>query len=143
VALKNKGEFMAEYEVNPGYSGMETEFRDDLNNLGSLVHQANAKWWQDLKTGQPIERNKGEMLMLMVSEIAEAMEGIRKDLMDDKLPNRKMVEVELADLLIRVFDFCGGFGYDLGGSFVDKMRYNATRKDHSHEERLKPNGKKF
>ena len=37
--------------------------------------------------------------MLIVSEIAEAMEGERKDLMDDKLPHRKMAEVELADAL--------------------------------------------
>ncbi len=40
------------------------------------------------------------------------MEGERKDLMDDKLPHRKMAEVELADALIRIFDYAGAYGYD-------------------------------
>lgn len=81
--------------------------------------------------------------MLMVSEIAEAMEGERKDLMDDKIPSRKMAEVELVDVLIRVFDYAGGFDYDLQGAFEEKMIFNATRKDHSHEARKGDGGKKF
>ena len=81
--------------------------------------------------------------MLIVSEIAEAMEGERKDLMDDKLPHRKMAEVELADALISIFDYAGATKYDLGGAFVEKMEYNAHREDHKHENRLKPGGKKF
>ena len=81
--------------------------------------------------------------MLIVSEIAEAMEGERKSLMDDKLPHRPMAEVELADAVIRIFDYAAGFGYDLGGAYVEKMEYNRTRADHTTEERLKPNGKKF
>jgi len=81
--------------------------------------------------------------MLMVSEIAEAMEGERKDLMDDKLPHRKMAEVELADTLIRIFDYAGGFGYDVGGAMVDKLAYNAQRADHKPENRAGENGKKF
>jgi hypothetical protein len=54
-----------------------------------------------------------------------------------------MAEVELADALIRIFDYAGGFGYDIGGAFVEKMAYNATRADHTAAERLKENGKKF
>ena len=38
-----------------------------------------AGWHTDLETGELIERNKAEMLMLIVSEVAEAMEGVRKD----------------------------------------------------------------
>jgi hypothetical protein len=48
-----------------------------------------------------------------VSELSEALEGHRKDLMDDKLPHRKMVEVELVDFLIRAFDMAGGYGWDI------------------------------
>ena len=114
-----------------------------LNELAKEVHIANKKWWTNPATGEPIERNRAEMLMLIVSEIAEAMEGERKNLMDDKLPHRPMAEVELADAVIRIFDFCGGLGYDLGGAYVEKMAYNAVRKDHTAAERLKPNGKKF
>jgi len=114
-----------------------------LNELAKQVHEANKKWWTDPATGKPIQRNRAEMLMLIVSELAEAMEGERKDLMDDKLPHRKMAEVEIADALIRLLDYVGGLEYDLGGAYVEKMAYNAIRKDHTAEERLKENGKKF
>lgn len=82
-----------------------------LNRLAKRVHAQNVKagWWSDLKTGKRIDRNPGELLMLVVTELAEAVEGIRKNLMDDKLPHRKMEEVELADAVIRLLDFVGGF----------------------------------
>jgi len=114
-----------------------------LNDYRDQCHAANQKWWTDVHTGFPISRNKGELLMLMVSEIAEAMEGERKDLMDDKIPSRKMAEVELVDAIIRIFDYAGGFGYDLQGAFEDKLKFNASRKDHSHEARKQVGGKKF
>lgn len=116
---------------------------NNLNELASTVHKANAKWWQDIETGEPIKRNKGELLMLIVSEIAEAMEGERKDLMDDKLPHRKMAEVELVDALIRILDYSAGFGYDLQGAFNEKMAFNVVRKDHTHEARRIAGGKQF
>src|SRR5271168_4098252 len=75
-----------------------------LNKLQSIIHDDNRKWWVDLNTGIVKARNIPEMLMLVVSEVAEAMEGDRKDLMDDKLPHRKMLEVELADAVIRILD---------------------------------------
>ena len=108
--------------------------KENLNGLSQYCHKANEKWWQDPVTKERINRNKGELLMLIVSEVAEAMEGERKNLKDDKLPHRPMAEVELADALIRIFDYAGAFGYDLGGAFVEKMAFNATRKDHTHEE---------
>lgn len=72
-------------------------------------------------------RNKGEMLALIHSEVSEALEGLRKGLMDDHLPDRPMVECELADVVIRCLDMAGGFGWDLGGAIVAKMRFNAGR----------------
>lgn len=115
----------------------------DLNKLSQKVHQANIKWWQDINTGEPIKRNKGELLALVHSEISECLEGERKNLMDDKLPHRKMAEVELADAIIRILDYAGGFGYDLQGAFDEKMAYNATREDHKHEARRIAGGKQF
>ena len=115
----------------------------NLNELAQVVHAANIKWWRDVDTGEPIERNKGELLALIHSEISEALEGERKNLPDDKLPHRRMAEVELADAIIRILDYCGGYGYDIDGAFEEKMRYNASRHDHSHEARRQEGGKKF
>jgi NTP pyrophosphatase (non-canonical NTP hydrolase) len=115
----------------------------NLNELSKSVHTANAKWWQDVNSGQPIKRNKGELLALIHSEISEALEGERKDLMDDKLPHRKMAEVELVDAIIRILDYAAGFGYDLQGAFDEKMAYNAQRDDHKHEARRIAGGKQF
>lgn len=114
-----------------------------LNDYAAQCRKDNDKWWRDLETGQPIQRNKGELLMLIVTEIAEAMEGERKNLMDDKIPHRKMVEVELADALIRIFDYAGEYRLDLEGAYKDKRAYNATRHDHTAEARKLANGKKF
>lgn len=83
------------------------------NELAAECHANNHKWWHDLDTGAPLDRDKDELLMLVVSEIAEAMEAERKNLMDDKLPHRPGAEVELADAAIRLADFGGGFSYNI------------------------------
>jgi NTP pyrophosphatase (non-canonical NTP hydrolase) len=114
-----------------------------INQLAKEVQVANLSWWLDLKSGQRLDRNKGELLALIHSEVSECLEGERKNLMDDHLPHRRMAEVELADILIRVLDYAGGFGYDLGGAFVEKMAFNAERADHKHEQRVLADGKKF
>lgn len=100
-------------------------------------------WWHDLETGEPKERNSGELLMLMVSEIAEAMEGNRKNLFDDHLPCYRMETVEIADLLIRAFDYIGGMDLDVENALPDKLEYNVHREDHKKENRLAENGKKY
>lgn len=114
-----------------------------LNTLSRECHADNQHWWHDPATGERLNRNKGELLMLIVSEVAEAMEGERKNLMDDKLPHRKMAEVELADTLIRIFDYAGAYGFDLDGAVAEKREYNRTRADHKAEARLAPGGKAF
>ena len=114
-----------------------------LNGYAAESHEANKAWWLDLETGEPIERNKAELIALMHSELSEALEGVRKDKMDEHIPHRTSVEVELADCLIRIFDFAGGFGLDLQGAYEEKMAYNAKRADHRRENRLADGGKKF
>jgi NTP pyrophosphatase (non-canonical NTP hydrolase) len=66
-------------------------------------------------------------IALIHSELSEMVEGIRKDAQDDKLPHRKMEEVELADTLIRMEDYAGTYGLDLGGARNEKEAYNAGR----------------
>ena len=114
-----------------------------IEELCDFVHERNITWWRDPFSGEPKRRNVGEMLCLITSELCEALEAHRKDLMDDKLPNRKGFEVELADALIRLLDLAGGMNLDLGGAFVEKMAYNAQRPDHKPENRIKPGGKAY
>ena len=129
-------------------------FKQALNELSQDIHQRNvaAGWWTDIKTGQTLlgkdehgrdRRNVPELLCLVHSEISEAMEGYRKNLMDDKLPHRSMLEVELVDCIIRICDLAGAHNLDLGGALVEKLEYNSKREDHKVENRLKSDGKKF
>lgn len=109
-------------------------------------HQSAKHWWIDPKTGADTRENPmcfSQKLMLIVSELAEAMEGDRKGLMDDKLPHRQMREVELADALIRICDTAGGYGMDLAGAVVEKLAYNAQRADHKIEHRMAEGGKTY
>ena len=135
-----------------------------LNALADRVHATNVKagWWTDLESGQSSlhTRNVGEMLMLVVSEISEALEAVRKNLMDDKLPHRPGLIVELADAVIRILDLAGSRmaierasgkietcdGYDhhpFGTVLIEKMAYNRTRSDHQIANRLMHGGKKI
>jgi NTP pyrophosphatase (non-canonical NTP hydrolase) len=115
----------------------------DLNDYSALCHEAALPWWQDPVTGERIDRNDGELIALMHSELSEALEAVRKGLPDSHLPHRRGVEVELADLLIRVFDYAGARGLDLEGAVREKLAFNARREDHTHAARLAANGKKF
>mgnify|MGYP003595303204 FL=1 len=101
-----------------------------------------AGWWTDLETGLDKPRNIGEALMLVTTELAEALEGHRKSLHDPHLPKRDNYTVEIADALIRLFDLAGGTCIDLPGAFEEKMQYNARRADHKIENRRLPGGKK-
>lgn len=111
--------------------------------LQEHCHEQNKRWWKDPATGQPIKANVGEKLMLVVSELSEGMEGHRKSKMDQHLPYRVSLEVELADALIRIFDLGGGLGFDLAGAVVDKMAFNRIREDHTDAARLAPGGKAY
>jgi NTP pyrophosphatase (non-canonical NTP hydrolase) len=114
-----------------------------LNQMADHVRFLNARWWTDLETGQPLNRNKGELIALMHSELSEQLEGVRKDEMDKHLPHRSSEEVELADLIIRALDYAGGFNLDLAGAVREKLEYNMRRADHTAEARRQANGKKF
>ena len=69
-----------------------------VNELATICHSfAKSKgFWEK-------ERNVGEILMLVVTEVAEAMEGYRHEDHDN-------FREEIADTFIRLFDMCGGLG---------------------------------
>jgi len=109
-----------------------------LNHFCQLSHgcSRHSGWWDG-------ERNFGELISLIHSEISEALEGGRRDLMDDHLPDHSAVAAELADAVIRIGDLAGALGIPLGTVVVEKMRYNAERADHKRENRSKEGGKQF
>ena len=113
------------------------EIRDSAYTLSKYCHgiAKECGWWEN-------PRSTPELLMLCVSELAEAMEGDRKDLMDDHLPHRKMLEVELADAVIRIFDMARGLGLEIHEAMAEKMEYNTERDDHKTENRLN-GGKRY
>lgn len=83
----------------------------NYNEYAQTIYDWNVQvgWWDDPN------RCMYQTNMLVVTEVAEATEGERKDLMDDHLPHRKQGEVELADTMIRVLDIGGRYAisYDL------------------------------
>lgn len=59
-------------------------------------------------------------LMLIVSELGEALEGLRQG-------DRDNFNEELADVAIRLGDLCGGLGIDLEAEVAKKMERNKER----------------
>ena len=131
------------------------------SNLQLICHGASvsAGWWAHSSTGldlREVIRNPADDMQRLLagalvaqklclghSEISEAMEGHRKGLMDDKLPHRPAIEVELADAVIRLADLAGALNLDLGGAIAEKMAYNAQRADHKPEARAAAGGKAY
>ena len=116
-----------------------------INKLAEEIHQnAKSKGFYDT------ERNIGEVLCLIHSEVSEALEADRsqkyaegnildvlhepndsefKTQFEQKVKNT--FEDELSDILIRVMDLAGYKGIDLESHLKAKMRYNALR-EHKH-----------
>lgn len=127
--------------------GMPMTMTEALTQLRNQCHQnsVDAGWWEDAVTGQSLDVDHyiPVKLLLIHSEISEAMEGHRKGLMDDKLPHREMIETELADALIRIMDLAGAISSDIGAVVQEKLEYNKTRPDRELSARRKAGGKKY
>lgn len=114
-----------------------------INKLAKQIHSINVKngFYED-------EKNTGEMLALIHSEVSEALESDRKgkytgrynlsylnaNMISDvnfKLEFQNQVkdtfEDELADIMIRVMDLAAYKGIDLEAHIEAKKRYNSLR----------------
>ena len=114
-----------------------------LNEWAKEIHENAVAhgWWEE-------ERQLPEVLMLIVSELAEALEEARAG---DKMNGRircmhyysgegyvssaptncckkpEGIVVEVADALIRILDWFGHEGIDIEGIVREKHEYNKTR----------------
>jgi len=121
----------------------QENYADQVKYLQVLCHglAREAGWWDNRNLDDP--QTIPTCLCLVHSEISEAMEGARKNRMDDHLPHRKAFEVELADAMIRILDLAGAYQLDLGCALVEKLVYNTQRADHKRDARAADDGKKF
>jgi hypothetical protein len=113
-------------------------FRDMTELCGS---NSAAKGWHEGRPEDPamLGHWQGNKLMLMVSELVEAHDELRNGHAADETyyPERAKwdgsplkpegVPSELADTVIRIFDFCYTEKIDLGAIIAEKLAYNRTR----------------
>ncbi len=112
---------------------LEKDFAILFDELSTSVYNDNAnKGFWDTKSCNSKDRNRPEMIALMHSELSEALEAIRHgNPPDDHCPEFSSVEVELADTIIRILDYSGGFGLRVGEALEAKLKYNRSR-PHKH-----------
>ncbi|WP_396604803.1 hypothetical protein ACFLEY_21975 [Bradyrhizobium sp. YCK136] len=121
-------------------------FEKAVDTIVDVSHRLAKHWWIDPRTGEDLRKNPlivPTKLLLTVSEICEAMEGDRKDAMDDHLPQFPAFATELGDAIIRIGDLAGAVSAKVGSAAKAKLLYNATRPDHKAENRVKKGGKKY
>lgn len=121
---KEKEKMMDTTNVNPA---------EIINNVAEKCHYnslSHGFWETDF--------NFGEKIALMHSELSEALEKHRKtvalgknDEPDEHCPQHGGIAIELADVVIRVFDLAAHMKMNIGGAILDKMEFNKNR-PHKH-----------
>ena len=94
----------------------DTEIKGkSLNELAQMCHKIAVEkgFWEK-------ERNIGEALMLIVTELAEAMEAHR-------VKDQENFKEEIADTFIRLLDLCGGLKIDIEDEIARKSSKNKNR----------------
>jgi len=113
-----------------------------FNETAAYVHKMNKEkgFWDEAHP------NVGEKLMLIVTEVAEALEAVRRKEQPYANPDtveylkkagfdkvlfeaniKNSFEDEIADTMIRLFDLAGYYNIDLDFHIPMKLKYNQTR----------------
>lgn len=111
--------------------------KDYLNTLRDEIYKNAVKkgWWDE-------ERSFGDFIALCHSELSEALEeyrngnvgiyykapdGSTSDVQEGEHQKPEGIPIELADVIIRILDFCGREGIDIAEAITIKNAYNKTR----------------
>jgi NTP pyrophosphatase (non-canonical NTP hydrolase) len=100
----------------------DKEFIDSWTQMQKSVHATAVEkgFWDKAL-------NDGEKIALMHSELSEALEALRKNAQDDKIPAFSGLEAELADLIIRVMDYAEAKQLRIPEAMLAKAAFNKTR----------------
>ena len=101
----------------------QTTFELEFYKMSVAVHRTALEkgWWDE-------DRNDGEVIALMHSELSEALEALRKgNPQDEKLPEFSELEAELADVVIRIMDYANSKRLRVASAIVAKAELNKSR----------------
>lgn len=106
---------------------MENKLKMNIQELMNEFHATavDKGWWEQ-------ERNLGETMFLINTELSEAFEEWRNgkglaEIYYSAEGKPEGVPVEIADAIVRILDMCAGFGIPIVEALQIKKEYNKTR----------------